>query len=131
VLGLHADTAPDHLRFVLEEIRRVLSGHAKIETDTVRVRLTDLTPGALNVELFCYVLTRDFNEFAEVREDLLLQIMSFVEESGTTLASASQTLYLNRDAESTKEKIDAAAKKTTGARDEQQQPSPDIHGKNT
>jgi MscS family membrane protein len=131
VLGLHTETSSDHLRYVLATIRNVLSSHAKVETDTIRVRLTDLTPSALNVELLCYVLTRDFNEFAEVREDLLLRIMSFVEESGTTLASASQTLYLGGDAESTKEKIDAAAKKTTGARDERQPPSPDIRGKNT
>jgi MscS family membrane protein len=111
VLGLHTDTSPDPLRHVLSEIFRVVSGHTKIETSTVRVRLTELTSSALNVELVCYVLTRDFNEFAEVREDLLLRIMKFVEESGTNLASASQTLYLSGDPASKKEKIDAAAEK--------------------
>jgi hypothetical protein len=64
------------------------------------------------VELFCYVLTRDFNEFAEVREDLLLRIMKFVEDSGTNLASASQTLYLGGDPAS-KDKLDAVVKKAT------------------
>src|SRR5882757_11258606 len=109
-LGLHLDTAPDHLRYVLEQIREVLSGHPKVEKNTIRVRLTELTPGSINVELLCYVLTMDFNEFAEAREELLLQIMKFVEESGTTLASASQTLYLSGDPGSTKDSAGAAKK---------------------
>ncbi len=93
VLGLHPETPHDHLQYVLEQIRRVLSGHAKIETSTIRVRLIELAPSALNVELFCYVLTRDFNEFAEVREDLLLRIMNFVEDSGTSLAPSTADAY--------------------------------------
>jgi MscS family membrane protein len=97
MLNLHSDTTSDHVRKVLVEIRRVLETHPKIEKSTVRVRLTELTTGSINVELVAYVLTRDFNEFAEVREDLLLRIMGFVEESGTTLASSSQTLYLSGD----------------------------------
>jgi len=111
VLGLHTDTSPDHLRYVLSEIQRVVSSHPKIETNTTRVRLVELTSSSINVELFCYVLTRDFNEFAAVREDLLLRIMNFVEDSGTTLASSSQTLILSRNLGLKKEKSDAPAKK--------------------
>ena len=108
VLGFHLDTAADNLRAILSEIRRMLSSHAKIEPSTIRVRLIELASASLNVELFCYVLTRDVNEFAEVREDLLLRIMHFVEDSGTSLAS-SQTLYLGQDAGAVREKIQAAA----------------------
>jgi MscS family membrane protein len=111
VLGLHTDTSAADLKRVLAEIFRMVSDHPKIETSTVRIRLVEVTSSSLNVELVCYVLTRDFNEFAEVREDLLLRVMKFVEESGANLASASQTLYLGGDPASKKEKIDAAAKK--------------------
>jgi MscS family membrane protein len=121
VLGLHTDTSADHVRSVLAEIRGVLAGHAKIEKDTTRVRLVELTASSINVELLCYVLTRDFNEFAEVREELLLRIMKFVEDSGTNLASASQTLYLSGDPGAKKEQIEATVKKI----------SPDISGKAT
>jgi len=111
VLGLHSETTPDHVRYVLAQIREVLKGHPKIEGSTARVRLTEVTTSAINMELVCYVLTRDFDEFATVREDLLLRIMKFVEESGTNLASASQTLYLGGDP-GVKSKIDAALKPT-------------------
>ena len=105
VLGLHLDTTADQLRHVLTEIRGVLSGHEKIEKNTIRVRLTELTPSAINVELVSYVLTRDFDEFAAVREELLLRIMTFVEDSGTNLASPSQKLYLSGDPASNKDVV--------------------------
>jgi MscS family membrane protein len=96
-LGLHTDTPPDHVRYVLEQIRGVLKNHAKVEKDTTRVSLTELTAASINFEVVCYIMTRDFNEFAEAREDLLLHIMKFVEESGTKLATPSQTLYFKGD----------------------------------
>jgi MscS family membrane protein len=108
VLGLHPDTSSEHIRKVLAEVRRVLNDHPKIENSTIRVRLTELATSSINVEILSYVLTRDFNEFAEVREDLLLRIMGFVEESGTTLASPSQTLYLSGDPALAKETTQAA-----------------------
>jgi MscS family membrane protein len=110
VLSLHLDTSADQLRYVLSEIRQVLETHPKIDKKNVRVRLMDLTPSSLNAELFAYVLTQDFNEFAEVREELLLRIMNFVEDSGTSLASPSQTLYLSGDRGSGKDKNQSALK---------------------
>ena len=108
VLGLHLDTSQQRLRSVLSEIRRVLGSNPKIENRTIRVRLVELGSSALSVELACYVLTREFDEFAAVREGVLLQIMNLVEDSGAKLASPSQTLYLNQDSGLDKNKTKAA-----------------------
>ena len=115
VLGFHTDTSEQQLQSALSEIRRVLSDHPKIETRTIRVRLTELTASALNAELFCYVMTRDFNEFAAVREELLLSIMNLVEDSGTSLATSSQTLYLSPDPTSPKQKKETESKEATSS----------------
>lgn len=119
VLGFHLDTSSDHLRAVLSEITDVVESHPKIESKTVRVRLTELASTSINVELVCYVLTQDFNEFAAVRESLLLRIMKFVEESEASLANPSQTLYLSGDSRSKpskkKEDIQAVAKQALNA----------------
>jgi MscS family membrane protein len=127
-LGLRAESKADHVRFVLAEIRRLLYSHAKVETKSVRVRLTDISGSSLSMELFAYILTRDFNEFAAVREDLLLRIMDVMEDSGSGLALPSQTLYLSRDAGVEKEKAENAAKKIADLRDGKQLPFPDFHG---
>ncbi len=118
VLAMHLETSADHLRTVLLEINRVLAGNPKIEKDSIRVRLVEITTSSLNVELLCYVLTRDFNEFAAVREAVLLQIMGLVEDSGASLASGSQTLYLSQDPASakgaTKETLTQMAESSAG-----------------
>jgi MscS family membrane protein len=91
------------------------------------VRLTDVAGSQLSVELVSYILTQDFNEFAAVREDLLLRIMDVLEDSGSGLALPSQTLYLSRDAGVEKEKAESAAKKIAELRDGKQLLFPDSH----
>ncbi len=126
-LSLRLETKSDHTRFVLAEMRRLLYSHPKVETKTVRVRLTDTAGSSLNVEVFAYILTRDFNEFAAVREDLLLRMLDVMEDSGGGLALPSQTLYLSRDAGIEKEKAEVAVKKIAELRDGKQLPFPDFH----
>jgi len=126
-LGLRPESKPDHVRFVLTEVRRLLYSHAKVETKSVRVRLTDISGSSLSVEVFAYILTRDFNEFAGIREDLLLRIMDVVEDSGGGLALPSQTLYLSRDSGVAKDKVENAVKKIADLRDGKQLPFPDFH----
>jgi MscS family membrane protein len=103
VLGFHLDTSAEQLRAAIAEIRRALISNPKIETSTVRVRLVELASAAINVELVSYVLTQEFDVFARVREDVLLQIMRFVEDSGASLAKPSQTLYLSENPASKKD----------------------------
>jgi MscS family membrane protein len=126
-LGLRPESKADHVRFVLSEIRRLLYSHPKVETKTVRVRLIEIAGTSLSLEVFAYILTRDFNEFAAVREDLLLRMMDVMENSGGGLALPSQTLYLSRDAGVEKEKADNAVKKIAELRDGKQLPFPDFH----
>jgi MscS family membrane protein len=126
-LGLRPETKADHVRYVLAEIRRLLYSHPKVETTTVRVRLTDIGGSSLTLELLSYILTRDFNEFAAVREDLLLRMMDVVEDSGGGLALPSQTLYISRDGGVEKEKVDNAVKKIADLREGKRLPFPDFH----
>ncbi|MGH9496479.1 MAG: mechanosensitive ion channel family protein [Candidatus Sulfotelmatobacter sp.] len=127
MLGLRLDSKADHVRFILSEIRKLLYSHPKVETQTVRVRLIDAAGTALSIEVMVYILTRDFNEFAAVREDLLLRMLDILEESGGALAAPAQTLYLNRDTGPVKEKMENAIKKMADLREGKQLPFPDYH----
>src|SRR5215469_4440792 len=126
-LSLRSETKADHLRFILSEVRRLLYSHPKVESSTVRVRLTDIAGAAPNVEILSYVLTQDFNEFAAVREDLLLRIMDVVDNSGSGLAFPAQTLYLGRDPGLAKDKAETAVEKVAQLRDGKKLPFPDFH----
>ena len=126
-LGVRPETKPDHLRFILAEIRRLLYSHPKVETKTVRVRLTDIAGTSLSIEVLSYILTRDFNEFTAVREDILLRVMDVMEDAGGGLALPSQTLYLGRDAGVEKKKAEDAVRKIAELREGKQLPFPDFH----
>ena len=126
-LSLRSETKADHLRFILSEVRRLLYSHPKVESNTVRVRLTDVAGAAPSIEILSYVLTQDFNEFAAVREDLLLRIMDVVDNSGSGLALPAQTLYLGRDSGLAREKADTAVQKVAELREGKKLPFPDFH----
>ncbi|HTW59441.1 MAG TPA: mechanosensitive ion channel family protein [Terriglobales bacterium] len=128
-LGMRPETKADHMRFVLAELRRLLYSHPKIEGQSVRVRLVDISGTSLSIEVVSYILTRDFNEYAAIREDLLLRMMDIMEDAGSGLALPSQTLYLSRDAGLEKEKAENAAQKIAELRDSKSLPFPDHHEK--
>jgi MscS family membrane protein len=125
-LAVRYDTTGDQLRYLLAEIRRLLYQHPKVEPETASVRFANFDASALRIEIFSYVLTRDANEFAAVREDLLLRIMEVVEQSGSGFAFPSQTLYLGRDSGLDPEKTAAAEKQVQQWRDQHRLPFPDF-----
>ena len=97
ILGLRYETSPDQLRHVLADLRKLLAAHPCVSDSPARVRFVGFGAYSLDLELFAYVLTSDWNEFLQVREDIFLRIMDIVRDSGTGFAFPSQTLYLGRD----------------------------------
>ena len=97
VLGLRYETGPDKIRDILAKLRALLREHPKVDPNPARIRLIELAASAINLEIFAYINTPDFEEFMEIRENLLLQMIDSVKASGSDLAFPSQTLYLSRD----------------------------------
>ena len=78
---------------VLAKLRDRFSAHPEIESSTVRVRFVGYGASSADVQIRVYALTREWNEFFAIREDVLLRASEIVRESGTSLALPSQTLY--------------------------------------
>ena len=89
--GLRRETTPDQVRYVLVRVRELLYAHPMIDPDAARVRLVGFGSDSLQVEIFAYVRTRDYNQFLAVREDVYLRILDILAESGTGLALPSMT----------------------------------------
>ncbi len=97
VIGVRYETSPEQLRYLLVKIREALLRHPKIYPDLVRVRFVGFGASSLDIELFAYVKTTKGPDLLSVREEVFLQVMEIVNESGTGFAFPSQTLYLGRD----------------------------------
>ena len=124
-LGLRYETTSDQLRLVLARLRELLIRHPMVSMDPARVRFAGYGDFALNVELFAFVNTRDWNEFLAVQEDLNLRIKDVVEGCGTGFAFPSQTLYMERGQGLVPEEIEKAEALVKRWRDEDRLPFPD------
>ena len=93
-LQLVYETTPDQLRLVLGRLRELLLEHPKVSPEPARVRFIGYGESSLDVEIFAYVMTRDFNEFLAIQEHLNLRIKDLVEEAGSGFAFPSRTLYV-------------------------------------
>jgi MscS family membrane protein len=123
-IGVRYETTPDQLRYLLAQLRLMLHGHPRIDSDTVRVRFAGYGDSALNIEIRIYVKTREWNDFFAVREDVFLRVNDIVTDAGTGFAFPSQTLYLGRDTGLDPERSEAAESKVLGWRRGGQLPFP-------
>jgi MscS family membrane protein len=126
VIGLRYETTPEQLRYILVKLREMLLGHPRVHPDPARARFVGFGASSLDIEVYAYVMTRDWAEFLGIREDILLRVMDIVEEGGTSIAFPSQTLYLGRDRGPDDGKAKAAEATVRAWRDEGSLPFPNF-----
>ena len=116
-LRLRYDTTVAQLRSALDGIRRLLAGHPQLEADSSRIRLVAFGAQAVELELFAYVLTSNFETFLAVREELLLQVAEIVESAGSAFAQPTEFLYVGNQQGGGRpsDEASAAAPRTTEA----------------
>ena len=78
----------------LTGFRRLLEEHPSIDGESVRVRFVRLGPFSLDIELFGYLLARDWEHSLEIQEQLLFAITDIVNHAGTAIAFPSQMTYV-------------------------------------
>jgi MscS family membrane protein len=108
IIRLKYDLESDHLRYVLQQMRAVVDANPKIEPKTWRVRLLRFADYAYEVEVYAYVLERDYNAFLAVQEEMILKLIDAVEQAGTTVALPSQASIVLEDHWNTPERAKAA-----------------------
>jgi len=92
ILALRHGTTSPQMHTVLEHIRGLLEEDRQVEPASVRVRFLRFGPSSLDVEVFAYVWARDWNQFLEIQERLLLGIMKCVESIGVQIAIPTQMI---------------------------------------
>lgn len=95
-LSIRYDTQPDQVRTVLSNLRTMLKSHPMVSPEGLRVRFIKIGIHGLSVEVFCYIKTRDSEEFLAAQEDILLSAMDLVAAAGTALALPAQTIQVEK-----------------------------------
>ena len=93
-LRLVYGTTSAQIREILAGIEKVLRDQPKTRQDSVSVIFRELGVHALVLEVAAFFETLDLNEYNDIRQDVLLQIMAVVENAGTELALPAQRVEL-------------------------------------
>ena len=117
IVRLRYDLAPDHVRYVVDELRDILRRNPKVEESTARVRFVKFAEYALEVEIFAYILEPDYAVYLAVQEALLLQVMDALEKAGAVVALPSQTTLVTKDSWVDPEKAKAVQSAINKTRD--------------
>jgi len=126
VIGLRYDTTPEQLRYILVRLREMLLGHPRVHPEPARARFIGFGASSLDIEVFAYVMTSDWNVFLGIREDILLRVMDIIEQGGSAIAFPSRTLYLGRDRAADDDRVRAAEASVRAWREEGALPMPDF-----
>jgi MscS family membrane protein len=114
---LRYDLSPDHVRYVVEQLRQVLGRNAKVEETSARVRLLKLAENSIEIELYAYIAVREYREFLALQEELILQAMEVLESTGAAVALPTQTTMVTREVWVDPQKAAAAQKAMDKSRD--------------
>jgi MscS family membrane protein len=85
-LNLRKDTSADQVEKILASCREVLESEPKAELGSVPLRFSGLGAYSLDIEIFAYIATPDFDEYLAIQTKLLLKLVRAVEANGAALA---------------------------------------------
>ena len=85
-LHLRRDTPSDKVELFMEKIVEVLKNDPLVSIGGVPLRFSKIDEQALNIEIFAYVLTDDFDKFLAAQTKLLLEFLRVSERTGISFA---------------------------------------------
>src|SRR6266436_5085262 len=99
------------------EDRTVVKQNNHVENATSRVRLLRMAEYSIEVEIYAYILVRDYAEFLALQEELILSIVDAIEKTGAAIALPSVGPVLTQDAWIDPEKAKSAKAHSDKSRD--------------
>jgi MscS family membrane protein len=82
---------------IVKDLREMLHTHEKIsQKDTLLVNFESFGASSLNIFIYAFTSTSNWERYLNIREDIHLKIMKIVEENGSSFAFPSQSIYVEQ-----------------------------------
>ena len=117
---------PDQLRAILGEFRALFAAHPMVRQDTISIRLADIEAATAVVRLDAGILTRNYEEYLAVAEDLNLRIIEIVHQNGAIFSGPGQVLQIRDFQQAGEEKLQEVEAKLEVWRQGEGMPFPDL-----
>lgn len=96
-IGLTYGTSRDQMNAIVKEIRSMLHSHEKIsQKETLLVNFESFGDSSLNIFIYTFTNTSNWERYLNIREDIHLKIMKIVEDNGSSFAFPSQSIYVEQ-----------------------------------
>lgn len=98
-LGVTYDTSADKLKKVISRIEKMLYDHTKIENDTIFVKLDEFNDNSLDIFLYFFTSTADWEEYINIKQEVNFSLMTIMKEEGVSFAFPSRSIYFENKLE--------------------------------
>lgn len=94
-IGLTYGTTQEQMVKIVEEIKYMLHSHEGIsQKDTLLVNFNSFGDSSLNIFIYTFTNTANWEKYLNIREDVQLKIMHIVEDNNSSFAFPSQSIYI-------------------------------------
>lgn len=94
--GLVYSTSNELIRKCCKDIKQYLIDDENVLPSPLRVNFSKLDDSALNINVTCYTVKTEINEYLEVYNDINFKIKEIIENNGAEFAFPSTTVYLDK-----------------------------------
>jgi MscS family membrane protein len=96
-LGITYSTTTEQMKECLKSVREMLEGHPEVHPETIFVYFEKFGENSLDILLYFFTRTTNWQKFLEVQEDINLRIMDILKELELSVALPSRSVYIKND----------------------------------
>ncbi len=95
-LGLRYDTTAVQMRKIMTDIKNTIVNHSGT-TGECQVRFTEFGSSALNISVYYFINSNDYDLYLQVNEDINFRIIEIVNAAGAGFAFPSSSIYMEKN----------------------------------
>jgi MscS family membrane protein len=96
-IGLTYSTSRDQMNTIVQEIKSLLQNHENIsQKESLLVNFESFGDSSLNIFIYAFTNTSNWERYLNIREDIHLKIMKIVEDNDSSFAFPSQSIYMEQ-----------------------------------
>ena len=115
-IGVTYDTTPAMLEESVERVRDILRTQEGVDQSYWLVKFTEFGDSALEIFVYYFTLTTDWQEYLSIKQEVNLRIMQRLNAIGVNFAFPSMSIYQERTDSEALAKLDAQARRLFAAR---------------
>jgi MscS family membrane protein len=93
-IGLTYSSSSEKLQKCINELREMLENHPDIHKDQIFVYFNDFGDSSLEIFMYFFTITTNWQEYLAAREDVNFKIMKIVESLGLSFAFPTQSIHI-------------------------------------